>query len=83
MKKVSLVLLFSGGFFVMIAAILRVTYVMVVSQFSFPRVYKNALAQNLSNHRTLEQQQNGAAAAIWSCREDFVATIVGQAPMGM
>lgn len=31
MKKLSLLLLFSGGFFVMIAAILRVTYVMVVS----------------------------------------------------
>ncbi|KAJ4391083.1 hypothetical protein N0V93_004697 [Gnomoniopsis smithogilvyi] len=55
MKKVSLVVLFSGGFFIMIAAILRVTYVMV--------------------------QQNGAAAAIWSCREDFVAILVGQAPM--
>ncbi|KAJ4420976.1 hypothetical protein N0V82_004018 [Gnomoniopsis sp. IMI 355080] len=26
-------------------------------------------------------QQNGAAAAIWSCREDFVAILVGQAPM--
>lgn len=31
-RKVSLVLLFSGAFFIMIAAILRVTYVMVVSQ---------------------------------------------------
>lgn len=30
-RKISLVLLFSGGFFVMIASILRVTYVMVVS----------------------------------------------------
>lgn len=31
-KKISLILLFSGGFFIMIAAILRVTFVMVVSQ---------------------------------------------------
>lgn len=54
-KKVSLVLLFSGGFFIMIAAILRVTFVMV--------------------------QKDGSTAAIWSCREDFVATLVGQAPM--
>lgn len=33
-KKISLILLFSGGFFIMIAAILRVTFVMVVSQHS-------------------------------------------------
>lgn len=33
LRKFSLVLLFSGGFFVMIAAVLRVTYVMVVSLF--------------------------------------------------
>lgn len=32
LKKLSLILLFSGGFFIMIAAILRVTFVMVVSQ---------------------------------------------------
>lgn len=31
-KKISLIFLFSGGFFIMIAAILRVTFVMVVSQ---------------------------------------------------
>lgn len=31
-KKISLILLFSGGFFIMIASILRVTFVMVVSQ---------------------------------------------------
>lgn len=30
-KKISLILLFSGGFFIMIASILRVTFVMVVS----------------------------------------------------
>lgn len=31
-RKISLIFLFSGGFFVMIASILRVTFVMVVSQ---------------------------------------------------
>ncbi|KAH6974361.1 hypothetical protein BGZ61DRAFT_499856 [Ilyonectria robusta] len=52
-KRVGLLFLFSAGLFIMIAAILRVTMVLV--------------------------EKNGATAAIWSCREDFVAIVVGQA----
>ena len=54
-RKISLVIIFSAGFFIMIAAILRVSMVLV--------------------------QGNGSTAAIWSCREDFVAICVGQAPI--
>ncbi|CAN8100960.1 unnamed protein product [Discula destructiva] len=54
-RKVSLIILFGAGVFVIVAAILRVTMVLV--------------------------QQNGATAAIWSCREDFVAICIGQAPI--
>ncbi|KAF7555954.1 hypothetical protein G7Z17_g1780 [Cylindrodendrum hubeiense] len=52
-KRVGLLVLFGAGLFIMIAAILRVTMVLV--------------------------EKNGATAAIWSCREDFVAIVVGQA----
>jgi len=55
-RKISLVIIFSAGIFVMIAAILRVTMVLVGG--------------------------DGGTAAIWSCREDFVAICVGQAPIG-
>ncbi|KAF3764033.1 hypothetical protein M406DRAFT_261273 [Cryphonectria parasitica EP155] len=55
-RKIMLVLLFSSGIFVMVAAILRVTEVL---------------------------EKNGATAAIWSCREDFIAVFVGQAPICM
>ena len=54
-RKIGLLLLFSGGFFVMIAAILRVYYVLV--------------------------QKQGQTAAIWSCREDVIAILVGQGTM--
>ncbi|KAH7140339.1 hypothetical protein B0J13DRAFT_504495 [Dactylonectria estremocensis] len=52
-KRIGLLFLFGAGLFIMIAAILRVTMVLV--------------------------EKNGATAAIWSCREDFVAILVGQA----
>ncbi|KJZ68689.1 hypothetical protein HIM_11916 [Hirsutella minnesotensis 3608] len=52
-KKLGLLALFGGGLFIMVAAILRVTMVMIM--------------------------KNGPTAAIWSCREDFVAILVGQA----
>ncbi|RYO77344.1 hypothetical protein DL766_007940 [Monosporascus sp. MC13-8B] len=52
-KRIGLLALFGGGFFVMVAAILRVTMVLLM--------------------------KNGPVAAIWSCREDFVAIVVGQA----
>ncbi|ROW04752.1 hypothetical protein VMCG_04836 [Cytospora schulzeri] len=54
-RKISLVIIFSAGFFIMVAAILRVYFVLVVG--------------------------DGGTAAIWSCREDFVAILVGQAPI--
>lgn len=54
-RKISLVIIFSAGIFVMIAAILRVSMVLVGG--------------------------DGGTAAIWSCREDFVAIAVGQAPI--
>ncbi|KJZ71688.1 hypothetical protein HIM_08926 [Hirsutella minnesotensis 3608] len=52
-KKLGLLVLFGGGLFIMVAAILRVTMIMIM--------------------------KNGPTAAIWSCREDFVAILVGQA----
>ncbi|RYP33636.1 hypothetical protein DL767_004685 [Monosporascus sp. MG133] len=52
-KRIGLLALFGGGFFIMVAAILRVTMVLLL--------------------------KNGPVAAIWSCREDFVAIVVGQA----
>ncbi|KAG8163572.1 hypothetical protein KVR01_006869 [Diaporthe batatas] len=54
-RKISLIIIFSAGIFVMIAAILRVSMVLVGG--------------------------DGGTAAIWSCREDFVAICVGQAPI--
>ncbi|CAH0025281.1 unnamed protein product [Clonostachys rhizophaga] len=52
-KRIGLLCLFGAGIFIMVAAILRVTMVLVM--------------------------KNGPTAAIWSCREDFVAIVVGQA----
>jgi len=54
-RKIGIMLMFSAGIFVMIAAVLRVYFVL-----------------------SLQQEQ---IAAIWSCREDFVAIVVGQATM--
>ncbi|KAJ9661679.1 hypothetical protein H2198_001855 [Neophaeococcomyces mojaviensis] len=54
-RKIGLLLLFGGGTFVMMAAVLRVYYV---------------LAQGV-----------GQTSAIWSCREDIIAILVGQATM--
>ncbi|KAJ4362898.1 hypothetical protein N0V83_010015 [Neocucurbitaria cava] len=54
-RKVGLMILFGGGIFIMIAAILRVYFVLVL--------------------------QKGETAAIWSCREDVVAIIIGQATL--
>ncbi|KAK9794473.1 hypothetical protein SCARD494_05543 [Seiridium cardinale] len=52
-KKIGLLVLFTAGFFIMVAAIIRVTMVLIL--------------------------KNGPTAAIWSCREDFVAISIGQA----
>ncbi|KAG9193561.1 hypothetical protein G6011_03596 [Alternaria panax] len=52
-RKIGLMIMFSGAMFIMIAAILRVYFVMALQQ--------------------------GQTAAIWSCREDIVAVIIGQA----
>ncbi|PVH98960.1 hypothetical protein DM02DRAFT_680576 [Periconia macrospinosa] len=54
-RKLGLLLMFCAGIFVMIAAILRVFFVLSL--------------------------QKGETAAIWSCREDVVAIVVGQATM--
>ncbi|KAF9728338.1 hypothetical protein PMIN04_007725 [Paraphaeosphaeria minitans] len=54
-RKLGLLLMFCAGIFVMIAAILRVYFVLSL--------------------------QKGQTAAIWSCREDVVAIVVGQATM--
>ncbi|KAI8936146.1 hypothetical protein NX059_007641 [Plenodomus lindquistii] len=54
-RKLGLLMMFSAGVFVMIAAILRVYFVLV--------------------------ERRGGVAAIWSCREDIVAVIIGQATM--
>ncbi|KAI0389908.1 hypothetical protein F5Y17DRAFT_469311 [Xylariaceae sp. FL0594] len=51
-KRISLIALFGAVVFIMIAAILRVTMVLIL--------------------------KSGPVAAIWSCREDFVAIVVGQ-----
>ncbi|KAK0732291.1 hypothetical protein B0H67DRAFT_477717 [Lasiosphaeris hirsuta] len=52
-RKAGLLTLFFAGVFIMVAAILRVVFVIVMA--------------------------DGPTAAIWSCREDFVAIVVGQA----
>ncbi|RWA05111.1 hypothetical protein EKO27_g9995 [Xylaria grammica] len=52
-KKISIIFLFGAVIFIMVAAILRVTMVLV--------------------------WKSGPVAAIWSCREDLVAILVGQA----
>ncbi|KAA8624556.1 hypothetical protein PtrV1_00236 [Pyrenophora tritici-repentis] len=52
-RKLGLLAMFCAGIFIMIAAILRVYFVMALQQ--------------------------AATAAIWSCREDIVAVLVGQA----
>ncbi|KAH7119934.1 hypothetical protein B0J11DRAFT_582429 [Dendryphion nanum] len=54
-RKIGLLILFCAGIFIMIAAILRVYFVLAL--------------------------QKGETAAIWSCREDVVAVIIGQATM--
>lgn len=54
-RKIGIMFLFGAGIFVMIAAILRVYFVLSLQQ--------------------------GQTAAIWSCREDFVAIVISQATM--
>ena len=53
LRKIGLIILFFAGFFIMLAAVMRVVFVLVLG--------------------------NGVTAAIWSCREDIVAILVGQA----
>lgn len=57
----------------MIAAILRVYFVLAVRSSSLQLVKFPLL--------TMPKLQKGETAAIWSCREDVVAIIVGQATM--
>ncbi|ETS82851.1 hypothetical protein PFICI_04727 [Pestalotiopsis fici W106-1] len=54
-RKVGLTILFGAGIFTMVAAILRVHFVV--------------------------EEHKGEEAAIWSCREDIVAIMIGQATM--
>ncbi|KAH5016898.1 hypothetical protein HBI81_020770 [Parastagonospora nodorum] len=54
-RKIGIIFMFSAGIFVMIAAVLRVYFVLSLQQ--------------------------GQTAAIWSCRKDFVAIVIGQATM--
>jgi hypothetical protein len=72
-RKFGLLLMFGAGVFVMIAAILRVYFVMVVSSSCLNPTFPTSL-------RYL-QLEKGETAAIWSCREDVVAIIIGQATM--
>ncbi|KAH8152775.1 uncharacterized protein LAJ45_03000 [Morchella importuna] len=55
-RKMFLVIMFSAGIFVMIAAVLRCGF-------------------------SLTDSKNSSTAAIWACRETFVAVLVGNGPM--
>jgi hypothetical protein len=71
-RKLGLLILFFAGFFIMTAAVLRVVFVLVVRP-SYPSL------STISRYTNTAQLGNGATAAIWSCREDVVAIVVGQA----
>lgn len=69
-RKIGLLVLFCAGIFIMAAAILRVYFVLAVRPLLSP------LSLTVL---TYYQQRAGGTAAIWSCREDFVAVVLGQA----
>jgi len=73
-KRISLFALFGAVIFIMIAAILRVTMVLLVSS---EQTVKQTL-DTITYHQK-PQLKSGPVAAIWSCREDVVAIVVGQA----
>lgn len=77
-KRLGLLALFGGGFFVMIAAVLRVSMVLIVS---YQHTYMLTVSTASPTTTSIDhlQLKNGPVAAIWSCREDFVAIIIGQA----
>ncbi|EKG16831.1 hypothetical protein MPH_05934 [Macrophomina phaseolina MS6] len=89
-RKVSLLVLFGAGFFIMTAAVLRVVFVLVVSNLPPYSHLPHSLPLHPSSPAPFQQHAqakkppqlgNGKTAAIWSCREDLVAILVGQAPM--
>ncbi|CAG7951885.1 unnamed protein product [Penicillium salamii] len=73
-EKLELVILFSGGLFVMMAGILRCVLILTVS----------SLEIDLKNQTLMHNQAgaNGAQqAGSWACRETFVAVVIGNVPM--
>lgn len=47
----------------------------------FARFFKKTSNDKFLTQISHKKQKDGSTAAIWSCREDFVAIVVGQAPM--
>ncbi|RSL42511.1 hypothetical protein CEP54_015456 [Fusarium duplospermum] len=77
-KKIVLIILFSGGVFVMVAGILRCVLILKVRP-CFPIVNYAALA-----NRRVENQNPTTGpqqAASWAVRESFVAVVTSSAPM--
>lgn len=76
-KKISLILLFSGGLFVTVAGLLRMILIHVVSD-----IHRFMHLDKVSYLTRLQNPQTGAAqAAAWAIRETFVAIVVASLPM--
>lgn len=75
-EKLELIVLFSGGIFVMAAGILRCVLIVTVGFLSLDPVLL-FFAQ-----LTSQAGANGASqAGSWACRETFVAVVIGNIPM--
>lgn len=79
LKKAGLIVLFSGGIFVMVAGILRCILIITVSS---PRGYPGRGVVSSANPSCIQDPVNGAQqAGSWAVRETFVAVVTSNLPM--
>lgn len=83
-EKLELLVLFSGGLFVMMAGILRCMLILTVwhSLIENAQNLKQNTDTNACHFHTYQAGKNGAEqAGSWACRETFVAVLIGNLPM--
>src|ERR1700761_2070761 len=76
-EKLELLILFSGGLFVMMCGILRCVLILTVRP--DPKAQPSQINEFTNS---LQAGANGAEqAGSWACRETFVAVVIGNVPM--
>lgn len=81
-KKVAMICLLSAGVFVMIAAILRVAFVLKVGHATNTQSFRASSQLKIPTADiSFSQSSDPATPAIWACRETLVAMCAVNAPL--